>query len=188
MTPELLEIFERGSEEAAPALLGCLLIHDSPEGRAAGRIVETEAYHFTDPASHSFKGRSKRNEVMYLPAGHLYVYFTYGMHWCVNVVCGAAGSGEAVLIRALEPLEGIEVMQRRRGKVTLNLLCKGPARLTQALGITGQLNGTLLGEGPVRLDGIPYTDSYASGPRIGISQATERPWRFWLPNSPFVSR
>ncbi len=183
----LLPVLERGALEAAPALLGCLLIHETPYGRTSGRIVETEAYRSDDPASHSFKGHTPRTDPMFLGAGHAYVYFTYGMHWCLNVVAGKEGDGQAVLIRALEPVEGQALMRANRHLENDKNLTTGPARLTQALGVTKSENGVWLGSGRLRLEGTPYTGAFNQGPRIGISKAANNPWRFWL-NSPFVSK
>ncbi|HSI21300.1 MAG TPA: DNA-3-methyladenine glycosylase [Verrucomicrobiae bacterium] len=184
LVPHLLQ----GATHAAPLLLGTLLVHDSPEGRTSGRIVEVEAYHQGDPASHTFRGQTPRNASMFKSAGHLYVYFTYGMHWCANIVAGKEGSGEGILIRALEPLDGILLMQERRGTEKLTLLCSGPARAAQAMGISKIHDGTWLGNGPLRLEGVPNSQPYLSGPRIGISQGAHEPLRFWLPNSPHLSR
>jgi len=185
--------------EVAPWLLNKVLVR----GARAGRIVEVEAYHgANDPASHAFRGRTARTEVMFGPPGHLYVYFTYGMHWCANVVCGPTGEAAAVLIRALEPTAGTEQMGQARPAARRERdLCSGPAKLCQALGITGADNGTdlLAGatrpgrtgpDGSVRLldDGTPPPRQPARGPRVGISAATERQWRFWVPDSPWLSR
>jgi DNA-3-methyladenine glycosylase len=172
----------------APWLLNKVL----RRGGRAGRIVEVEAYHGADdPASHAFRGRTPRTEVMFGPAGFLYVYFTYGMHWCANVVCGPEGEAAAVLIRALEPLRGLDEMRAARRAARRDAdLCNGPAKLCQALGITGAENGTdlLRGDG-VRLidDGTPPPRGPGRGTRIGITTATEREWRFWVPGSPSVS-
>ncbi len=137
---------------AAPNLLGWVLVHDSRDGTTAGIIVETEAYTAHDAASHSYRGKTARTEVMFGPAGHLYVYFTYGMHYCINVVTGAEGNGEAVLIRALEPIEGLELMKQRRGQTDELQLTNGPAKLTQAMGIAKPNNGEfLLGNGRLHL-------------------------------------
>jgi DNA-3-methyladenine glycosylase len=157
----------------------------------AGRIVECEAYEENDPASHSYRGLTDRTAVMFGPPGHLYVYFTYGMHFCMNVVTGEDGEGSAVLLRAVEPVEGIELMRERRGVATLRELCAGPGRLTQAYGITRADNGMDLVAGRdlfvVRGDPVP-DDGVAVGPRVGISVAIERPWRFSVKDSSFVSR
>lgn len=183
-----LIFLENGALASAPLVLGMTLIHKTADGITAGRIVETEAYHQEDPASHTFRGPTARNKSMFKEAGHAYVYFTYGMHWCLNIVCGPEGRGEAVLIRALEPLEGVPLMQDRRHQTKLENLASGPAKLTQAMGITKAQDGAWLGSGNLRLEGTPYTGPYQTGPRIGISLAKDEPWRFWLPNSPFLSR
>ncbi len=172
----------------APRLLNLLLARD---GRV-GRIVEVEAYRGeADPASHAFRGRTPRNEVMFGPPGRLYVYFTYGMHWCANVVCGPEGAAGAVLVRALAPLAGLEAMARARPAARRPRdLANGPAKLCQALGITGADNGTdLLGAGPVTLqaDGTPAPRRPDRGPRVGISVAADLPWRFSVPGDPHVS-
>lgn len=162
----------------APQLLNKLLVH----GACVGRIVEVEAYREDDPASHTFRGRTKRNEVMFGPAGHLYVYFTYGMHFCANVVAGREGVGAAVLLRAVEPVAGLELMsERRSGR---RQLADGPAKLCQAFGIDGADNGTdLLTGGGVGLfdDGVPPPSDPRVGPRIGISKAVDVPWRWRTP-------
>lgn len=179
----------------AKQLLGCYLVHLEGEETTLGRIVETEAYLANDPASHSFIGKTPRNSVMFGPVGHAYVYFIYGMHYCVNAVTGQAGSGEAVLIRALEPLQGIAVMQQRRRTQKPQLLCNGPARLTEALAITRAFNGLPFFEGPLQ---IWSADSLASAPvideddivqttRIGIGKAKELPLRFYLKGNRFIS-
>ena len=176
--------------EVAPWLLGKVLVHRA----RAGRIVEVEAYRGEDdPASHAFGGLSARNAVMFGPAGRLYVYFTYGMHFCANVVCGEEGSARAVLIRALAPTAGIpEMWAVRRAARRERDLCNGPAKLCQALGLDGRHNGADLvtGDLGVRLldDGVPPPPVPAVGGRIGLSRATERPWRFWVPGDPHVSR
>jgi len=170
-------------------------------GDRAGRIVEVEAYHGADDAaSHAYRGPTPRTAVMFGPPGYLYVYFTYGMHWCANVVCGPEGEAAAVLIRALEPLAGLEEMWEARPAARLERdLCNGPAKLCRALGITGADTGADLlarprraasGAGLVRLrdDGTPPPRRPGIGTRIGIRVATEKPWRFWVPGSPSVSR
>lgn len=165
----------------APRLIGRTLVHESPEGTVTGRIVEVEAYRGQlDAASHSYRGLTRRNAVMFGPPGHLYVYFTYGMHYCANVVCGAEGQADAVLLRAVEPLVGRELMAARRGTTVASLLARGPARLAQAFGLDGSLNGADLTDGPVWVGGRPrlHGPVHAS-PRIGISRAVEEPWRFF---------
>lgn len=180
----------------APWLLNKVLVR----GDRAGRIVEVEAYRGThDPASHAYKGVTPRNVVMFGPAGHLYVYFTYGMHWCANVVCGPEDEAAAVLVRALVPLRGLDAMRLARPAARSDReLCNGPAKLCQALGITGLDNGMDLlaagrpgkATGSVRLldDGTPPPKRPGRGTRIGISVATEKRWRFWVTGEACVSR
>ena len=154
-----------------------------------GRIVEVEAYHHTDPAAHSYGGRTARNAVMFGPPGYAYVYRSYGIHWCVNFVCEEEGSASAVLIRALEPTEGVAAMRRRRGVKDERLLCSGPGRVCEALGITGAHNGLALDKPPFLL--LPRASKVvevAVGPRIGITKAVELPWRYGLKGSRFLSR
>jgi DNA-3-methyladenine glycosylase len=186
--------------DVAPWLLNKVL----SRGRRAGRIVEVEAYKGAlDAASHAYRGLTPRTAVMFGPPGYLYVYFTYGMHWCANVVCGPQGQAGAVLIRALAPLRGLDEMRTARGAVARRDrdLCNGPAKLCQALGITGADNGVdLVGRtrgaasvppaGRVRLvdDGTPPPERPAQGRRIGIRVATEEPWRFWVAGEESVSR
>ncbi len=175
--------------ELAPQLLGKRIV----AGALSGRIVEVEAYRQDDPASHSFAGETPRTRTMFGPPGHLYVYFTYGMHWCMNVVCGPEGYGAAILIRALEPLTGQSVMKSRRIKARRERdLCSGPAKLCQALGVDRSFDGVdlLHAESPIRLvdDGIAPPDQPGVGPRIGISKATQEPWRFFTVGSEHVSR
>ena len=161
-----------------------------------GRIVETEAYLSNDPASHGFIGKTKRNSVLFGPVGHAYVYFIYGMHYCFNVVTGQVGSGEAVLIRALEPLQGIPLMQQRRKVEKLSLLCSGPARLVQALAITPAFNGLSLLDGPLQLWSAESLSSFpivqgtdiVETTRIGIAKAKELPLRFYIKGNSHISR
>jgi DNA-3-methyladenine glycosylase len=177
--------------DVAPWLLNKLLV----SGERVGRIVEVEAYHgANDAASHAYRGMTPRTAVMFGPPGFLYVYFTYGMHWCANVVCGPNGEAAAVLLRALAPVAGLEEMRAARPKARRDRdLCNGPAKLCQAFGIARPDNGTdLLATqgGGVRLrdDGTPPPKRPARGTRIGITEATERRWRFWVPGDANVSR
>lgn len=172
----------------ARSLLGWKLVHDSIEGRTSGYIVETEVYDEHDPASHAFGGIRKRNAAMFEAAGTIYVYFTYGMHYCMNIVTGDKGLGQGVLIRALQPLEGLDIMQRRRGIESKHQLTNGPAKLTQAMGVTKQNYGQSIFHGDIYLEpGIPAL-SVVQTTRIGISKAKELPWRFYLADNPYVSR
>ena len=179
------ELFSGGVHEVARDLIGCTLLVNG----VGGVIVEAEAYAPGDPASHSFRGETARNVAMFGPPGHLYVYRSYGIHWCANVVCEPAGIGAAVLLRALEPTVGHEDMTERRGVADPLLLCSGPGRLTQALAITGEHDGLTLDGPPFRL--LPRTappPGIVAGPRVGISNGTELPWRYSLAGSRFVSR
>ena len=176
--------FSDDSLRVAQCLIGMTLLVDG----AGGRIVETEAYDRDDPASHSFTGSTPRNAAMFGPPGHAYVYRSYGIHWCLNFVCREAGHGAGVLIRALEPLAGIESMRERRGIGDVRLLCAGPGRVGQALAITRELNGLPLDRPPFELLPAGGAVQLVAGPRIGISKAIEAPWRFGLAGSRFVSR
>ncbi|WP_428970594.1 DNA-3-methyladenine glycosylase [Sphingomonas sp. Xoc002] len=183
MTPLPLDFYQSEVDDAARALIGVTLTVDG----VGGVIVETEAYDAADPASHSFAGRTARNAAMFGLVGHAYVYRIYGLHHCLNVVCGTSGS--AVLIRALEPLHGLDVMQERRGfGLPIRQLCSGPGKLCSALGIDLSLNGASLLEPPFALTGTPRAAPVVVGPRIGITRAAERPRRFGLKNSPWLSR
>lgn len=178
------DFFARDVAAVARELIGARLFFDG----VGGEIVETEAYDHEDPASHSFPGPTPRNAVMFGPPGHAYVYLSYGIHWCLNVVCGPQGRGAAVLLRALRPMQGLDRMRERRGAVGERLLCAGPGRLAQALGITRQQNGHALDAPPFRLLAAGDMPPVAAGARIGISKAVETPWRFGLADSPYLSR
>ena len=183
--------FERPATEVAPDLLGRVLVRVLPGGeRLAARIVEAEAYMDRDPASHSYRGRTPRNEVMFGPPGRLYVYFTYGMHFCMNVVTGHEGEGSAVLLRAGEPLRGLATMRARRGTSDVRRLCAGPARWTQAFSIGRAENGADLvrGRAVYLLDGVPAPRStIVRTTRVGVGVAVDRRWRFVIERDPFVS-
>ena len=176
--------FARPAGQVAPALLGAVLT----VGETSGVIVEVERYQQDDPASHSFRGPTPRAAIMFGPPGRLYVYRSYGIHWCANVVCEPEGVGAAVLIRALAPEAGIELMRRRRGLVSDRLLCAGPGRLTVALGIDGSHNGAVIGAGEVRIMAGDEPVDVVVGPRIGISKAQDRPWRYGIAGSRYLSR
>jgi DNA-3-methyladenine glycosylase len=176
----------RPSFEVAPELLGAVLRH----GEVAVRLTEVEAYDgVADPASHAARGRTPRNAVMFGPPGHLYVYFSYGMHWAANVVCRPEGVASGVLLRAGEVVEGLEVARARRGRSSLRDLARGPGRLCQALGIGAEHRGAFLfGDGPVTLSpSRGPAPTVVQGPRVGVSLAAERPWRFWISGDDFVS-
>jgi len=177
-------------ETAARRLLGCTLVRELNGQTLIARIIETEAYHQSDAASHSYKGRTPRTDIMFGPAGFLYVYFTYGMHYCMNVVTGPAGEGSAVLIRALEPVQGEEIMRRHRRGLSGPLLTNGPAKACQALGIDKTLNGHDLRRPPCTLQVQPSVSpgSIVQTTRIGISQAKDVPWRFYIAENPYVSK
>jgi DNA-3-methyladenine glycosylase len=189
-TVELSEALTGSSASAARELLGCVL---SANGVSV-RLTEVEAYAGTgaDPASHAHRGRTTRNAVMFGPSGHLYVYFTYGMHWCLNVVTGPEGEASAVLLRAGEVISGLDVARARRHTARSDHeLARGPARLAAALGIDSSAYGEyLLGDGPVRLEPAPVrvpATSVATGPRVGVTGAHDVPWRFWIVGDPTVS-
>jgi DNA-3-methyladenine glycosylase len=176
--------FARSVHEVAPDLIGATLLFNG----TGGMIVEVEAYHHTDPAAHSFGGRTRRNAVMFGSPGYAYVYRSYGIHWCLNFVCEPEGSASAVLIRALEPKTGITAMRRRRRVRDERLLCSGPGRLGQALGITGAHNGLALDRLPFALCAREEEVVVIAGPRIGITKAADAPWRYGLKSSRFLSR
>ena len=178
------ELFAGGVHDVAAGIVGWTLLVDG----VGGRIVEVEAYAEEDPASHAFGGATARNASMFGPAGHLYVYRSYGIHWCANIVCGAPGHGAAVLLRALEPTHGLDEMRSRRGSLPDRLLCSGPGRLTQALGLTGADNGARLE--PPRFSLVPPDREVdiVRTPRIGITRATEVEWRYVEAGSSWSSR
>ena len=178
------DFFARSVHEVAPELVGATLLVDG----VGGVIVEVEAYDGGDPASHGYRGPTRRNAAMFGPAGHAYVYRSYGVHWCLNLVCREPGVPEAVLVRALEPVQGIETMRARRGVVADALLCSGPGRLCQALGVTSAHDGLALDEEPFELRAGPVSVEVLAGRRVGLSQAVDRPWRYVLAGSRFVSR
>lgn len=176
--------------EVAPRLLGCILERELDGQTVRVRIVETEAYDQTDAASHSYNGRTPRTDVMFGPAGHLYVYFTYGMHYCGNIVTGREGEGSGVLIRAVEPLDNPEVLEQWRHGHHGVQLTNGPAKLCQALGIDRTMNGHDLRQSPLRLVLQPAVGTAAiiQTTRIGITKAKDQPWRFYLKGNPYVSK
>jgi DNA-3-methyladenine glycosylase len=176
--------FGRSVHEVAPDLIGATFLFDG----VGGVIVEVEAYHHTDPAAHSYGGRTERNAIMFGPPGYAYVYRSYGVHWCVNFVCEEEGSASAVLIRALRPTIGIDRMRQRRGISTERLLCSGPGRLCEGLGITREQNGLALDRAPFALFAAEARAEIAKGPRIGLTKAVELPWRYGLKGSPFLSK
>jgi DNA-3-methyladenine glycosylase len=178
------DFFARSSHDVAPDLIGVTLLVDG----VGGPIVEVEAYDQDDPASHSFNGRTPRNTVMFGPPGYAYVYRSYGIHWCLNVVCAEQNRAEAVLIRALQPEHGLDAMRERRGVENDRALCSGPGKLCQALAVTGAHDGLALDEPPFELLARTETPPIATGTRIGLTRAADRPWRYGLAGSPYLSR
>ena len=176
--------FGRSVHVVAPDLIGAILLVDG----VGGRLVEVEAYHHTDPAAHSFNGPTPRNAVMFGPPGVAYVYRSYGIHWCLNFVCEPKGSASAVLIRAIEPTAGLPTMRRRRGVADERLLCSGPGRLCEALGITHAHNGMALNAPPFKLLARNGAVEVIAGPRIGLTKAVDKPWRYGLKGSRFLSK
>jgi DNA-3-methyladenine glycosylase len=170
--------------EVAPDLIGCTLLVDG----VGGPIVEVEAYDHEDPASHGFRGETERNRSMFGPPGQAYVYRSYGVHWCLNLVCEEAGLASAVLLRALEPAHGLGEMRARRGVDEPRLLCSGPGRLCQALGVTREHDGLPLDHPPFQLHSRDAEPQIVTGPRIGITRAAELPWRYGLAGSSYLSR
>ena len=186
MARELLtrEFFAHPVHEVAPELIGATLLVDG----VGGTIVEVEAYDQDDPASHGYRGRTARTASMFGPPGVAYVYRSYGIHWCLNLVCAKEGRAEAALVRALEPTTGVDAMRERRGLEAPRALCSGPGKLCQALGITRSFDGLPLDEPPFALLARESEPPLAVGPRIGITRAVEHPWRYGLAGSPFLSR
>jgi DNA-3-methyladenine glycosylase len=176
--------FARSVHEVAPDLIGATLLVNG----VGGIIVEVEAYHHTDPAAHSYRGPTPRNRVMFGPPGFLYVYRSYGIHWCMNFVCEAEGSASAVLLRALEPTHGLGAMRRRRAVDDPRMLCSGPGKLTEALGVTQAHNALALDAPPFALYARAEDVEVTTGIRIGITKATELPWRYGLQGSKFLSK
>src|SRR5262249_8877249 len=176
--------FNRSVHAVAPELIGASLLFNG----VGGEIVEVEAYHHTDPAAHSYGGPTPRNAVMFGPPGYAYVYRSYGIHWCLNFVCEQEGSASAVLIRALRPTAGLAAMRRRRRNMDERLLCSGPGRLCEALGVSGKHNGLALDAAPFALQPAAGKPAVVVGPPIGITKAVEKPWRYGLKGSRFVSR
>jgi DNA-3-methyladenine glycosylase len=178
------EFFARSVHEVAPELIGCTLLVDG----VGGPIVEVEAYDHEDPASHGFSGKTARNRSMFGQPGHAYVYRSYGVHWCLNLVCEEEGTAAAVLLRALEPTQGVEEMRLRRGLDAPSLLASGPGRLCQALDVTREHDGLALDRRPFELLAREFEPEIVTGPRIGITRGADLPWRYGLAGSPFVSR
>ncbi len=178
------DFFARSVHDVAPDLIGVTLLVDG----IGGRIVEAEAYDHEDPASHGYRGRTERNASMFGPPGHAYVYRSYGIHWCLNLVCEEEGVANAVLIRALEPTYGLDEMRRRRGVDDPRLLCSGPGKLCQALGVTREHDGLPLDRPPFELRPREGHVEVVAGPRIGITRAAELPWRYAETGSRYLSR
>lgn len=183
------EFYNRSTLDVAHDLPGHILFHHTKDGMVAGRIVEVEAYGPDDPANHAYKGKTFRNAAMFGPPGTAYIYKIYGIYWCFNAVTAPTNVGEAVLIRALEPVEGLEIMRSNRKGVNERLLCSGPGRLCQAMGIVGSANGHTLNTEPLWIGGESLSNrEIIMKPRIGISRAIDLEWRFYLANSPYISR
>jgi DNA-3-methyladenine glycosylase len=180
----LEELLAGSVHDVAPRLLGYTLLVDG----VGGAIVEVEAYAPDDPASHAFRGATPRNSAMFGPPGRLYVYRSYGIHWCANITCGPPGRAEALLLRALEPHSGLDAMRARRRVADVRLLCSGPGRLTQALGIGGEHDGARLDRKPFELVPPVHEVAYDTTPRVGITKAAELPWRYVVRGSSWLSR
>ncbi|HET7572055.1 MAG TPA: DNA-3-methyladenine glycosylase [Gaiellaceae bacterium] len=178
------DFFARSVHEVAPDLIGATLLVEG----VGGRIVEVEAYDGEDPASHGFAGPTARNAAMFGPPGHAYVYRSYGIHWCLNLVCDREGVAEAVLVRALEPVRGLDTMRLRRGVEAERALCSGPGKLCQALAVTREHDRLPLDAPPFELHAREQTPPIVTGPRIGITKAAELTWRYGLAGSPYLSR
>jgi DNA-3-methyladenine glycosylase len=178
------DFFARSVHEVAPDLIGATLLVDG----VGGVVVEVEAYDQEDPASHGFRGRTARNAAMFGPPGHAYVYRSYGIHWCLNLVCDVPGRAEAALVRALEPTHGLDAMRARRGVEAVRALCSGPGKLCQALAVTREHDGLALDVPPFELLARVEAPPIVTGPRIGITRAAELSWRYGLAGSPFLSR
>lgn len=188
-SPSFPDFLDEPAAIVARKLLGCVLVSDTLQGRAVVRIVETEAYDQNDAASHSFRGQTPRTAVMFGPSGHLYVYFTYGMHYCCNVVCGPQGQGAAVLIRAVEPLAGQDVLQLRRPRAHVADLTNGPAKLCQAMAIDRSLNGHDLRRSPLQLrsGSVVPAGKVVRSTRVGVTKSLDAPLRFYVVGNPYVS-
>ena len=182
MTPQ--ELFAGSLHEVARGLLGWTFLRDG----VGGRIVEVEAYASDDPASHAYRGRTRRNGAMFAAPGTLYVYRSYGIHWCVNVACEPEGTGAAVLLRALEPTRGLAEMRARRGNLGDQALCSGPGKLTQALGISGAVDGMSIVAPPFALEPPDTPIDFITTPRVGITRAAELPWRYLVRGTRWASR
>jgi DNA-3-methyladenine glycosylase len=178
------DFFARSVHDVAPEVVGATLLVDG----VGGVIVEVEAYDHEDPAAHGYRGRTERNAAMFGPPGHAYVYRSYGVHWCLNLVCEEEGSASAVLVRAVEPVHGLDAMRARRGLDNPRLLAAGPGRLCQALGVTREHDGLPLDRPPFELHAREDEVDVVAGPRIGITRAADRPWRYGLAGSRFLSR
>jgi DNA-3-methyladenine glycosylase len=176
--------FARSVHQVAPELVGATLLVDG----IGGRIVEVEAYDHKDPAAHGYRGQTPRNASMFGPPGRAYVYRSYGIHWCLNLVCEQAGTASAVLIRALEPTNGLDAMAGRRGTAESRLLCAGPGRLCQALAVTREHDGLVLDRPPFELYAREEEVEIVAGARIGITQAADQPWRYGEAGSRYLSR